>query len=257
MRLLLLMLAAATGPLRRGGGAMKTAGVVRLAAFVFAASLALAPPSRAAEDYSPAERALFMTDHLAGLKAPGRLAYTYRKSGSLEPGFDDRIELTLNARPGGACCSAQANFLSGARRLALPEVDTAQGNPVVLYFLERDIREMQRLTKGQPNYFRKRIRMAVYQGATVRDVMLPWGGREVAGREITIAPYLDDPLRARFESLAVKRYVFTLSEAVPGGIYALRSQVAGPTPEAAPLVVEELRLDAIPALPSDPPKRSP
>lgn len=235
---------------------MKTAAaVLRIAAL--AAALAGLQPAHAAEDYSPAERALFMTDHLAGVKTPGRIGYAYRKSGSLEAGFDDRIELTMRARTGGGCCSAQAEFLSGARRLALPEVEAAQGNPVVLYFLERDIREMQRLTKGQPNYFRKRIRMAVYQGATLREVKLPWRGGEVAGREITIAPYLDDPLRVRFESLAVKRYVFTLSEAVPGGVYAMRSEVAGATPQAAPLLVEELRLDGVTALPSDPPKRSP
>lgn len=234
-----------------------TMGAARFAAFALAAALAAALPARAAEDYSVAERALFMTEHLAGVRSPGTIAYTYRKSGSLEPGFDDRIALTLRARPGGGCCSAQAEFLSGARRLALPEVEAAQGNPVVLYFLERDIREMQRLTKGQANYFRKRIRMAVYQGATVREITLPWRGREVPGREITIAPYLDDPLRTRFEALAVKRYVFTLSEAVPGGVYALRTQVAGATPEAVPLVVEELRLDGESALPSDPPKRSP
>lgn len=231
------------------------AAALRGAALV--AALAVLPAAGAAEDYSAAERALFMTDHLAGVTTPGRITYAYRKSGSLEAGFDDRIELSMRARSGGACCSAQAEFLSGARRLALPEVESAQGNPVVLYFLERDIREMQRLTKGQPNYFRKRIRMAVYQGATLRDVKLPWRGGEVAGREITIAPYLDDPLRARFESLATKRYVFTLSDAVPGGVYALRSEVAGASPGVAPLLVEELRLDGAAALPSDPPKRTP
>jgi hypothetical protein len=211
-----------------------------------AALLALllpAPALHGAQDFSEAERALFMTNHFAALRPPLTLRYAYRKSGSLEEGFDDRVEVALRARADGGCCAAGAQFLSGTRGLSLPEVEAAQGNPAILYFLERDIREMQRLTKGQQNYFRKRIRMAVYQGATVRDVTLPFGGRQVAGREITIAPYVDDPLRPRFEKFADKQYVFTLSDAVPGGVYALRSRMAGATAGAEPLIAEEMRLE--------------
>jgi hypothetical protein len=122
-------------------------------------------------------------------------------------------------------------------------VDSAQGNPAILYFLERDIREMQRLTGGKANYFRKRIRMAVYQGAQIVDVTLPYQGKQVAGRQITIAPYLDDPLKARFEKLAGKQYVFTLSEAVPGGVYAIRARIEGESAGATPALLEEMVLD--------------
>jgi hypothetical protein len=210
---------------------------------VLLALLAGAPGVRAAQEYSEAERALFMTDHLAALQPPLALRYNYRKSGSLEEGFDDRVEIALRKRTDGGCCAANAQFLTGVRAMSLPEVETAQGNPVILYFLERDIREMQRLTKGQHNYFRKRIRMAVFQGATVREVTLSWRGRSVAGREITITPYLDDPLRVRYEKLANKQYVFTLSDAVPGGVYAVRTRIDGATADAAPLIVEEMQVD--------------
>lgn len=198
----------------------------------------------AAEDYSEAERALFMNNQLAQLKPPTTLRYAYRKAGTMESGFDDKVEISLTAQPDGKCCSANAQFLSGERRLSLPEVESAQGNPVILYFLERDVREMNRLTKGQAAYFRKRIRMAVYQGATVKPVTVRWQGREVPGREITISPYLDDPLRNRFEQLAGKQYVFTLSDAVPGGVYAMRSRVAGAGAE--PLLEEVLQVDGAP-----------
>ena len=123
---------------------------------------------------------------------------------------------------------------------------------MVLYFLERDIREMSRLTKGQANYFRKRIRMAVYQGAQIKDVSLPYRGKTVAAREISIEPYLDDPLRARFEKLANKQYVFTLSDAVPGGVYAVRTRIAADTAGAAPLIVEEMLIDGATPAPRNP-----
>lgn len=203
----------------------------------------LAMPAGAADDFSPAERALFMTNQLANLKPPVTLNYRFSKSGSLEAGFDDKVAIKLRAQDGGACCASSAEFLSGPRRLALPDVESAEGNPAILYFLERDIREMSRLTKGQANYFRKRIRMAVYQGAQIVDVTLPYQGRQVAGRQITIAPYVDDPLKARFEKLAGKQYVFTLSEAVPGGVFAIRTRIDGGGAGGPPVLLEEMVLD--------------
>jgi hypothetical protein len=216
---------------------------ITLSMLVCSAFMLSAQPGAAADDVSPAEKALFVTDHLGTLKPPTTLRYSFRKSGTLEPGFDDKVLVSLRAQPDGRCCTAAAEFLSGSRRLTLPEVESAQGNPVILYFLERDIREMQRLTKGQQNYFRKRIRMAVYQGATMSEVSASYLGRSVAAREITVAPYLDDPLRARFETLAGKRYVFTLSDQVPGGVAGIRTQVdsAG----APPLLVEEMTLEGV------------
>jgi hypothetical protein len=212
----------------------------------------LALPAGAANDFSPAERALFMTNQLASLRPPVTLNYRFSKSGSLEAGFEDKVVIKLRAQDNGGCCASSAEFLSGPRRLPLPDVEAAEGNPAILYFLERDIREMSRLTKGQPNYFRKRIRMAVYQGAQIVDVTLPYQGKQVAGRQITIAPYLDDPLKARFEKLAGKQYVFTLSEAVPGGVYAIRARIEGESAGATPALLEEMVLDGAAAEPRKP-----
>ena len=104
---------------------------------------------------------------------------------------------------------------------------------------------MERLTKGKSAYFRKRIRMAIFQGAQQRTVTLSYRGKSVAGQEFTITPYVDDPNRPRFEQLANKRYVFTLSDAVPGGVYAIRALVvdAAKGADAPPLLAEELLID--------------
>ena len=197
----------------------------------------------AAPEFSAAEQALFATNHLSALKPSTTLHYRFRKSGSLEPGFDDKAAIALLAQPDGKCCAAAAEFLSGPRRIALPEIEAAQGNPVILYFLERDIREMERLTKGKANYFRKRIRIAVAEAATIRDVTLPFEGRNVSAKEIAITPYADDPLRARFEQLINKRYVFTLSDAVPGGVLSIRTQIDAAAAGTPPLMAEEMALE--------------
>jgi hypothetical protein len=205
-----------------------------------AAPAAADKPADKPADFSAAERALFMSDQLGKLRPPTTLAYRFRKTGSLEPGFDDSVRVKLAARPDGKCCAVTGEFFTGARRLPMPEAEDARGNPVIMYFLERDVREMQRLTKGQPNHFRKRIRMAIFEGAKLRDVAVPFRGKSVAGREIEITPYLTDPNRPRFETLATKRYVFTLSDAVPGGVYAMRTEVDAPTAGTEPVVREEL-----------------
>lgn len=197
----------------------------------------------AAEEFSAAERELFMTDHLGALATPVTLRYTFRKVGSLEENFEDKVAVALKAQPKSQCCTASTQFLAGTRRIKLPEVEAVQGNPVILHFLERDIHEMQRLTKGQPNYFRKRIRMAVFNGAEISNVEVPYKGRSVAARQITISPYSDDPLRTRFENLADKKYIFTLSKHVPGGVYAIRSRVSGALADAPPLLAEEMVFD--------------
>jgi hypothetical protein len=208
---------------------------------IFCALLTSQP--MAATEFSAAEQALFVTNHLNALKPPTTLHYRFRKTGSLEAGFDDKVAIALTAQPDGKCCAAAVEFLNGANKLALPAIEAAQGNPVILYFLERDIREMQRLTKGQPNYFRKRIRMAVADAATVTEVTLPHEGRNVAAKQITITPYTDDPLRERFENLVGKRYVFTLSDAVPGGVISIRTQVDAAAAGTPPLLAEEMALE--------------
>jgi hypothetical protein len=214
------------------------------AALAFGLLAALAWPASAQQDkkdFSQAERLLFMTNQISALKPPLVLRYSFRKSGSLEEGFEDKVSIALSKQPDGSCCAGVGEFLTGARRLNLPEVPAAEGNPVILYFLERDVREMQRLTKGSQFHFRKRIRMAVYEAAKVREVSLQYRGKAVNGTEVEISPYLDDPNRSRYEKLAVKQYVFMLSDAVPGGVYGIRSEIADKSAAAlTPLIVEEL-----------------
>ncbi|VTU31190.1 hypothetical protein H6CHR_03549 [Variovorax sp. PBL-H6] len=218
--------------------------------FATAASLCLllaSSPASGAErdrpDFSPAERLLFMTPQLRTLQAPTQLRYTFSKTGSLEEAFTDRVAVALSARPEGGCCDAKGAFLSGARKLQVPDVPAAEANPVILYFLEHDVREMKRLTGGSENHFRKRLRMAIYQSAEVRDATMRYRGRAVSGKEIVFSPFLDDPNRPRYEKFSNKSYHFLLSAAVPGGVYGIRTRIQGEGPIAEPLLVEELLID--------------
>lgn len=224
---------------------VSAAAVRVLALFACAATLALGSPAQAAEaaaDFSAAERALFLSDHLHGIAPPAKLQYRFHKSGGLETGFDDQVSIVLEADASGRCCRGSAEFLSGEHQLRLPVIEQAQGNPVLLYFLEHDVREMQRLTQGQPAHFRKRIRMAIFNDAQLRETRFDYQGRSIAGSEVRITPYLDDPARHRFARFADKEYVFMLADEVPGGIYGIRTRIPAAS-DAEALVVEELFID--------------
>ena len=83
-----------------------------------------------------------------------------------------------------------------------------------------DIAEMKRLTGGAAGYFRKRIRLALAASEVpVKKIKVPYRGSQVSAQEITIYPYLDDPLKERLGKYVSKGYVFITSEAVPGTLY--------------------------------------
>lgn len=204
-----------------------------LGALVLARGVGAAEPS----SFSEAERLLFTEDHFKSVTKATRLDYEYRKRGSLEAEFVDsvRVAVTAKNRTGGR--DVKVDFLTGPRRMELPEVKDAEGNPLVLYFLEREVREMNRLTGGSINYYRKRIRMTLAEAAQVKPVELDVGGKKVPARAILLAPYREDPARPRYEKFAEKTFVLTLSDQVPGGIVEMRSELLQPVAGAEPKLV--------------------
>jgi hypothetical protein len=204
-------------------------------------ALALPCAAGAQARISEAEKLLFQTDHLKNVAPTATLAYAFAKTGAAEAAFDDAVEVRVRGAVGAK--SVTVEFFTGPRRIAYPELTRAEGNPVLLYFLERDIREMERLTGGKPGYFRNAIRRALARSARVTQTRIVHDGQTLAAREVTVAPYLDDPLKARIGKYASKLYVFTLSADVPGSVYSLRATVpsAAGTATGAPLIEERLR----------------
>src|SRR5437899_1859590 len=180
-----------------------------------------------AQDISPAETLLFQTNHLQNIHEPVALTYAYKKVSNVEPGFDDEVHVDVTKINPDGSTSVSMRFLSGSRKLEIPEVGNSQGNPALLGFLERDIAEMKRLTGGSTSYFRKRIRLALADAAQVRRVIFTYKGKQVEGQEVSVQPYLNDPLHERFEKYVSKSYVFVISNQVSGGVYQIRTSSYG------------------------------
>jgi hypothetical protein len=203
-----------------------------LAAFFLVAGLALGPTAAAADDpITAAEKLLFMDHHLAGLKPPTTLRYRYSEQAGSAGGVSDEVALKLARGADGQCCDVTGSYLSGARAQRVPPVPEARSNPVLLYFLEHQVRALQQATGGQGAHFRRRIRLVLSENATVENITVPWAGKDVPAQRITVSPFLDDPQRARFEKQAQAQYRFVLSGAVPGGIVELSAR-SGPGDDA-------------------------
>jgi len=202
-----------------------------------------------AQEISPAEKILFQADHLQNVAAPQALRYRYLRKDQAGTGFSDQVVVDVGAR-GNDGASASVRFLSGERQLVLPAVEGVHGNPALLGFLERDIVEMKRLTGGSANYFRKRIRIAFAEAASVEPVAISYRGQSLQGTKVSIQPYLNDPMQEKMRAYVGKRYVFILGDGIPGAVYQLASVVPGEPAgggKAGPALIEEtMTLEASP-----------
>lgn len=201
----------------------------RLRALLPAALLfGLAAGSAAAFELTPAQTLLFDTGHMAGAPADTTLTYTFTKSGTREPGFTDRIEMTVTAGGDDAHRDASFQFLTGDNAIGFEPMKGFRGNPLIMLFLERDVREMKRLTGGSDLYFRNRIRYAFAADTTALSATtVTWEGRTVPATEVVIHPYVKDELIDRYRAFEQKEYRFVLSDAVPGAVYSITAETPG------------------------------
>lgn len=211
-----------------------------LHAVVVACALWLPAAAPAGEQLSRAETLLFETDHLHGIEQPLSLHYDFQKRGSLEPEFGDSVEIKVGPQAPDGSRPVATRYLSGPRQVNFPPVSSARGNPVLMYFLERDIREMQRLTGGHWRYFQRHIRLALADKAQVRATSFVHERKTMRGQEIRLAPYADDPQQGRYAQFARKYYVFVLSQQIPGGIYQIRAVTPAADGDAAANLMEEV-----------------
>lgn len=175
-----------------------------------------------AQEISAPEKLLFQTNHFANVTKPTRLSYVYRQEAAAPDAFSDDVSVDVIKHNADGTASVAAQFLTGVHAVPIPPIDNAQGNPVLLGFLERDIAEMKRLTGGATGYFRKRIRLALATPTlAVQPVEVSYQGKSVSARQVVIYPYRDDPLKDRFGKFADKGYIFVLSDTVPGSLYRI------------------------------------
>lgn len=200
---------------------------------------------------SEAETILWLGDQLKSIAQPATLKYEFKKAGSLEEGFTDRVHLHVTELLPEGMKKATVDFFTGQRHLYIPPYESINGNVLLAIFLQGDILEMQRLTEGGTRYFQQRIKYALATNATIADTEIEFAGRKLPAKKITITPYVADPkaeINEKFRRLKDKAYTFTVSEQIPGYIYEIHTLVPAPAdgaPGSVPVLEEYLRLTSV------------
>ncbi len=203
-----------------------------------AAAHAQQAPQGEMRPLSPAQIALFETPHLAAIREPVKLDYDFRREEEGKPTVEDRITMDVRAvRPDGRH-DVYPEFLTGERRIAYPPAMGFLGNPLLMFALDRDTRELAAATGGTPTWFRSRIRQSFAEGAVIRPTSLrPEGATAPApATEIEITPFQGEPRARRYQQ---RRYFFVLCEAVPGTVAEIRTTL--PAGDGGGAVVETIR----------------
>ncbi|WP_422879711.1 hypothetical protein [Paraburkholderia terricola] len=193
------------------------------------------------DDITPAEKLIFTTDHLRGIEAQTELDYTVLTSE--QPAQSANVVKVLVVSKDNAKGDAQVSDKSGG--VPLPNAGL-QCNPVIIYFLERDITEMQHLTGGQRRYFQQRLRLALAAGPRIETVTSQIGGKPVKAQQIVVQPYLGDPNAERFAQYVGKRYTFLIADSLPGQVALIRTDIPGANNDFThPLRTETLSFQAV------------
>ncbi len=174
------------------------------------------------------EKLLFLKNHLQGLPAKSTLTYKYSGDGETMRNKGKKVELVFEKKDKKIIVTGFTQI--GTKIKPIEKISNAVSNPIILQFLEADIIEMQKLTKGQPNYFRKRIRAALAEGPLIKQGKKQYKGEAIDVLHFSIEPYAKDPLRfeagrSKYRRYSKKKYIFYMSDNVPGYVLGIDYEI--------------------------------
>ena len=206
----------------------------------FKSSLAEEPP------LTEVHKLLVTKDHLANLTTPTKIKYIFKKTGSLEPGFNDRVVMIIPEKDDKGVHNIKFDFFSSYYKEDIKSANYRKTNPIFHAFWEHDIQLMTHLTEGSWIYFRKRISWA--QSDPYKFKITPatcdLNEKKVNGQTIELKPYEDDYDSEKFKKFAKKKYYITICEEVPGMIYQMSTVVPSES-GSEPLMEETLTFEKI------------
>lgn len=221
---------------------MTTVSFRRLRAAPLAACAAVLMATAAAAAAPSSLDLVFYTPHFAKIENGSTISYTFvRKSEDPKatPSFEDQVNVKVG--PQGAENSVQVELFSGDRAQVLANMSKT-GNPVIVAVMEEDVKDMQKALGGSPFYFRTKLREALAAETPAEPIKIEFGGKTVDGWKVALKPFKDDQKNhGKLREFADRSYELTFSDAVPGGLYTLKTVTPKAGGEGA-LVTEELTL---------------
>lgn len=195
----------------------------------------------AAEPVKPVE-GLFYGKHLKLTKMGSELKYRFQRSVSHEKilgtPFSDDVKLDIVGVKDEDKRDFEFNVFSGERQREPIADHDREGNPLLLWYLDRAVAGYRQLAGGGLTYVKSRF-MAALKDATSEPVKVDVDGRSVDAFRMTLQPYAKDPNAAKMMGYENSTFVIVYSDAVPG-YFVDMSSVYENTDKNAPRLEERI-----------------
>jgi hypothetical protein len=208
------------------------------AAFIVVVAL-LCGGTAMAEDARPEDPAslLFEAPQWAATRPGATLSYRYTRKSANEglygPSFEDRIRLHIEKGDAEATRTVRVELFGRERRRAAGPFEDVSSNPVLMLFLEHHLEQLSRSVHANPRYLKNAIRAALRDKYRIEAGESSVDGRPVKTWRVLIAPFIDDPNKARMTGLEGLVYMLAVSEEVPGQVTELTATATRPDGVAA------------------------
>ena len=189
-----------------------------------------------------AAKLLFESNHLKRTDDGSKLKYRFQKSVNNEKilgkPFSDDLELAITKAE-----EEKRNFklqiFTGARARSPFSDHDRVGNPLLLWYLDRAVKNYKSLARGSLTYMKNRF-MDALQKAELEDAKVSIDGKDVEAHRMTLQPYANDPNKSRMMGYQNSRFVIVFGDNIPGYLFEL-SAVYENTDEKAPRLEERIR----------------
>jgi hypothetical protein len=213
--------------------------LVLKAAFIVVSALLCGGTAMAEDDPRPEDPAslLFEAPQWAAARPGATLSYRYSRRSANDalygPSFEDRIRLHIEKGDAEATRTVRVELFGRERRRAAGPFEDVRANPVLMLFLEHHLEQLSRSVHANPRYLKNAIRAALRDKYRIEAGESLVDGRPVKTWRVLIAPFIDDPNKARMNGLEGLAYTLAVSEEVPGQVTELAAKATRPDGVAA------------------------
>lgn len=219
-------------------------GVMGVLAILFAHVASVA----AAGSLPSATKVLFETVHLNKLEAGSKLSYRLEQTISNEkllgPPIKDDITVAIARVSSNGKRDVKVSIFTGERARPVQSITGLTGNPLLVIFLDRAVRNYHRVAGGKIVYLKNRFKIELAKHAKVKATKVSYNGKEVDGYRVSVEPFVRDPSRYKMHGYEGSTFSFVVSKDIPGYFWKLDSVLESPK-EMAPRIEEHIRFASV------------
>ena len=202
-------------------------------------------PAWSADNMPSVSDLLFLRKDFSDLGAGSKLTYRFQRTVSesklLGEPFSDDISVSVNKVEDDDKREVELKIFTGARARPVQELPHRDGNPIIVVFLERIVKNYGAIAGGKHQYLKNRLRVDMRENAKIEPEKIQYDGKTVDGYRVTLTPFVKDPNRHKMYGYQGSRFDVIVSDNVPGRIVEMIAVYESPM-DGAPRLEERIKL---------------